>query len=1109
MDDVRLLALYRWMVTARQLDKAEHQLTSRGEAFFHVSGAGHESSVALAPHLIDDDWLHCHYRDKALMLARGLTAKNFLDALLCKEDSHSRGRQMSAHMSDPDRNVLSIVGPVGNSALQSVGIAASVKKQKTRPIVLCSVGDGTTQQGEFLEACAEAVRSHLPVLFFIEDNGLSISTTTANKTFYATPEQTLYEFYGVPIRRVNGRDVVTSEKQLGEIVGEMRRERGPQFVVFDVERLADHTNTDDQLIYRSADSIAVAEKTGDPIRRLEEELLKRGCPEQVLGEFRQEASRELDAAEAESIAGAEPVTIFSAKRQLPVELTHSSREQRGKTDGPRLNMREALRDVLDHHLQTDSRVTLLGEDIEDPKGDVFGVTKGLSAKYGNRVANSALSESTILGVSIGRALAGERPVAFLQFADFLPLAFNQIVSELGSLHWRSDGRWQAPVIVMIACGGYRPGLGPFHAQTFESLAVHTPGIDVFMPSTAGDGAGLLNAAFRSERPTLFFYPKSCLNDPQRTTASDVSQQFVPIGPARKARAGRDITFVSWGNTVRLCMEASDVLDTAGIEADVIDLRSLSPWDEHAVVTSAERTAHLVVVHEDNHTCGLGGEVIATVAERARVPVAMRRVTRADTYVPCNFANQVEVLPSLRRVLETCSELLDLDLSWETPVACEDGIDQIMAIGSGPSDEMVQVVEIKVQPGDVVCRGDVVASLEATKSVFDLTSSISGTVHRVLASPGDEVAVGGPLIDLKLEESVANPRKSSIAPGIPQLKRRAQNRFRVTPKEGEPRRFEVGVSGVTTVEGGRLVSNKELLAREMLSSSNAMTADDIVRRTGIEDRRWVNEGEDAVGMSVTASRQLLDQLNLIPDDLDLVICTTTSPTSVTPSMACRILNGLTGGNPDAMVQAYDINAACSGYLYALQSGYDFLQSAPQGRVLIVTAEVLSPLLDPDDFDTAIIFGDACSATVLYGEEHIDQAQARVLRPDLSARSDDDGALCVPLVDHGYIQMKGRKVFSEAVRSMLSSLNRVCTREGIGVGDLRLVIPHQANGRIIKALQNRINVEVFSNIRHHGNTSSTSIPLCLADVLERSDQGDRYGLCAFGGGFTFGASILEVT
>ena len=225
------------------------------------------------------------------------------------------------------------------------------------------------------------------------------------------------------------------------------------------------------------------------------------------------------------------------------------------------------------------------------------------------------------------------------------------------------------------------------------------------------------------------------------------------------------------------------------------------------------------------------------------------------------------------------------------------------------------------------------------------------------------------------------------------------------------------------------------------------------------------------------------------------------------MACQVLNGLTGGKSDTMLQAFDINAACSGYLYALQSGYDYLQSRPDGRVLVVTAEVLSPLLDLNDFDTAILFGDATSATILYGETHFERSQARLLRPELSAKGEDGSSLSVPFRHSGFIQMKGGKVFTEAVRRMVSSLNRVCDREQLAISDLNLVVPHQANQRIIDAIAHRIGVNVFSNIRLHGNTSSSSIPLCLADVLPTITTGDRLGLCAFGGGFTFGAGILE--
>lgn len=1110
MNTSQLLKLYRAMVTARQIDQLEQELTKRGEAFFHVSGAGHEASVALAPHLIDDDWLHCHYRDKALMIARGITPRSFFDSLYCKDTSHSRGRQMSAHMCDRRLNVLSIVGPVGNSALQAVGVAAAIKDQPRRPIVLCSVGDGTTQEGEFLEAVAEAVRSQLPVLFFVEDNHWAISTPTRHKTFYSLPDGEPQEFYGLPIHRIDGRDLFAAYEQLEPIVRQLRTTRQPALVVFNVERLTSHTNADEQTIYRDESDIRQSISTGDPIPIAERRLLELGVSREQLSQIRHEVQREVAAAEEAAALAPDPEPLPTAKQPLPIELTHPASEVRGRREGEQLVMRDAIREVLRHHLRTDPRVCLWGEDIDDPKGDVFGVTKGLGTEFGDRVQNSPLSESTIVGVSIGRALAGQRPVAFIQFADFLPLAFNQIISELGSIYWRTDGAWTAPVIVMVACGGYRPGLGPFHAQTLESVMAHVPGVDVMMPSTAADAAGLLNAAFRSGRPTIFFYPKSCLNDPEQTTSPDVDRQLVPIGVARKVRSGRDITMVAWGNTVRLCQRAAEELDAIGVETELIDLRCLSPWDERMVVASAEKTSRLLVVHEDNVTCGFGAEILATVAERARVPVAMRRVARPDTYVPCNFANQIQILPSFRKVLETAAELLDLELSWIPPKQAEAGVAVIEAIGSGPSDETVQVVELFVRPGDRIKRGDPVASLEATKSVFELTSPIEGEVEQVLAAEGQTVAVGAPLVRLRVDQAAGRPKPiTQEQPGTPVLIRKpAAQRLRVSPVAA-PRALKVGISSIATVEGSRPMSNAELLQRGFSSNGAAerLTPEDIVRRTGIECRHWVADGEDAISLAVRACWQVLDRENLLPEDIDLLICSTTSPTAVTPSMACRVLAGLADGKRELMAQAYDINAACSGYLYALQAGYDFLQSQPNGHVLIVTTEVLSPLLNLEDFDTAILFGDAASASILYGEAHFDKARARLYRPELSAKGDDEQSLSVPLPQDGFIQMKGRKVFTEAVRSMVASLNRVCQREGLTVRELSMVVPHQANQRIIDAIASRVGVRVFSNIRLHGNTSSTSIPLCLSELLPQLKRGERLGLCAFGGGFTFGAGILE--
>lgn len=1103
MNPQQLLALYRAMLTAREIDQREEEITRRGEAFFHLGGAGHEATAALALHLTRDDWLHCHYRDRALLLARGVASERFFDNLFGNSRSDSQGRRMTAFFSDPQLHILSMVTPVGNHCLQAVGIAEAVRDRSGSPLVMCGLGDGTTQQGEFYEACAQAQRRQLPVLFIVQENGWAISTRTAGQTCFTLTDHPT-EFCGIPITTVDGTDVLAADQHFAQLVARIRSQRSPQLVRFQVARLCNHTNADDQRLYRPTDDLQFDQQHRDPIRRCYQQLLDCGVPADEIAACHAEVRRELQLAEQSSRQQLPPVASDSAKKVLPVELTHGSRERRG--NGPaELTMREALLGVLDLQLERNSAVSLLGQDIADPKGDVFGVTRGLSTRHGDRVRNAPLSESTILGESIGRALAGERPVAMIQFADFLPLAYNQIVSELAMIHWRTAGAWQAPVIVMAPCGAYRPGLGPYHAQSPESTYAHIPGLDVVMPSTATDAAGLLNAAFQSGRPTMFFYPKALLNDRNTLTSADLDRQFIPIGPARKVQAGRDLTLVGWGNTVNVCVEAAAALESIGVTAEVLDLRSLSPWDQQTVIASAEKTAHLIVVHEENLTCGLGGEILATIAERARVPVAMRRVTRPDTHIPYHLASQLQLLPSVESVLIAAAELLDLELEWQqiAPPAPNQLVD-IVAVGSGPADDQIQVVEWLVEVGQEIQPGTPLATVEATKSVFEIVSSYAGQVKQLLVPAGSSCPVGAPLVQL-LPDAKTLPNLSPAAQPKrrPVLHRRPPSRLVVPRRDAEPRWFETGISMVCSVEGGRLVHNRDLPLGQQRST------EDIMRRTGIESRRWALPSESAIDLAAKACRDVLDQEQLILDDVDLLICSTTSPTSVTPSMACHVLNQLAGTRTETLVQAFDINAACSGYLYALQAAFDYLQSMPHGRVLVVTTEVLSPLLDTEDFDTAILFGDAASATVVYGEELLDKAVAKLRRPELSAKSDAGGVLSVPLLHDGFIRMQGRKVFTEAVRMMLNSLGRVCTHHGLDVSDLQMIVPHQANQRILDAIQQRVQPPVFSNIRHHGNTSSSSIPLCLAEVLPAAHAGDRLGLCAFGGGFTFGASLLEVS
>lgn len=1093
-----MLRLHRAMFVAREVDRVEQDLVKQGLAHFHVSGAGHESTALLADYLGPQDWLHLHYRDKALLAARGMPISEFFRGLLATGPSHSAGRQMSAHFSARNLNVASMVGPVGNNALHAVGNAQAVKFHPDAPVVVCCVGDGTTQQGEFLEAVAEAVRSGAPVLFLVQNNRWSISTKTPGQTFFDLPGGAADSFFGLPIRRVDGVDLTATRSTFEDAVAHIRASRGPAIVLMDVERLSDHTNADDQSLYRTADDIRQS-TTRDPLEAIRQSLRESQMGDTALTQLETKLIAEVAAAAAEARAEAAPDTAGQAKAPFPPSFA-TRREYRGEAASNGLTMREALNRVLRDRLSNDRDIVLIGEDIEDPKGDVFGVTRGLSTSFPGRVRNSALTESTIVGTSIGRALAGQHPVAFLQFADFLPLAFNQIISELGSMYWRTNGAWQTPVILMVSCGGYKAGLGPFHAQTLESVLAHVPGIDVVMPSSAGDAAGLLNAAFESGRPTVFLYPKSALNLSDRKTSDDTASQFVLPGRARVVQSGSDLTLVTWGNPLTQSLMAAETLAAANASVDVIDLRSISPWDEDAVLRSVRRTRRLLVVHEDNHTAGFGAEVLATVMEQAGGAIAAKRVTRADIHVPFQFERQIETLPSYRRILEAAADLLEFDLEWQRE-AESSGPAPIAAIGSGPADDEVEVIELLVKPGDVVKVGDLVAVVEATKAAVDVQATVSGKIVSVPVELRQKVPVGAPLFFVEADPASLRRAVTVTAERIDKaiLTRRGALGAPVTIGRAD---VPVGVAGIAGVSGGRKVHNTDL-------KGNWQTRDagDIVKLTGIESRRWVMPGETVLSLATSATEKLLEEQSLEIGDIDLVIAATGTPDTITPSLACRVADAVSRGNRPNL-PAYDINAACSGYLYALAQARDYVSNHPAARVLVVTSEVLSPLLDQNDFNTAVLFADAATASLVQNGDGDRAALFTYARPTISGAPESGELLSVPRAGEGYVKMNGREVFADAVRAMSATLNSACAAEGITMDDIDLMVPHQANQRIIDAIAKRSGRPAHSIIRTMGNTSSSTIPMALMDALPTRQAGDRLGLVAFGGGITYAAAIATV-
>jgi len=1097
------------MMTARWIDAVEEELVQRGEAFFQLGGAGHEATAVLADHLRPQDWLQPHYRSRALLVRRGVAPEQFFHGLLSTAQSDSAGRQMPAFLNDPGLHVLPMTVPTGNGLLHAVGVAREVAAGDEAPIVVAGVGDGTTQQGEVMEAIGEAGRAALPVLFVIEDNGYAISTHTAGRTFYDTAQGPVTQFLGVPIVRADGRDPVTLDAVSRRAVHDVRESRRPVVLVIDVERLTHHTNADDEAVYRDARERATA-REGDPIAALREHLVAEGVAAADLVALDREVEAQVRAAAARALDAPDPVATHGAMAPVSDEVRARAGAAPGESaeDEAPQTMLEAIRDVLGERLADDPRVSVLGQDIEDPKGDVFGITRGLSTRFPGRVTNAPLSESTIVGTSIGRALAGGRPIAMVQFADFLPLAFNQIASELATMHWRTDGRWSAPVVILAPCGAYRPGLGPFHAQTLEATFAHIPGLDVAMPSTADDAAGALHAALDGDRPTLILYPKTCLNDPARATRTGTSARPVVPGHAAVRNRGDDVTIVAWGSTAPIAERAAGILDAAGVGVDLIDLRSIAPWDVEAVVASAARTRRLVVVHEDNLSGGFGAEVVARVSDHLEGDLTTRRIARPDTWVPNNYVNQVEVLPSTRQVLDAVAAILGGLEVEEAGGTAEDGVLVVEAAGSSPADQQVMVVEWLVGDGDTVTEGQVIAECEGDKAAFELAAPASGEIAG-LHEEMEAVAVGTPLARITLAPGAAAARRRM--PAEPTLRVRRVTGHEPSPliaRAPSPRVMAspVGLSAFTVRAGRKVLTNAEIAAR-----FPGRTEADIMRRTGIRQRPVLAPDEDLATLASDAARQALDAQGMGPGDLEAIVVATGTPPRLSPTLACLVQNALSEHYGASDVAASDVSAACSGYLYALQGAHDLLQQRRDASVLVVTAEAMTRFVDPDDFDTVVVFGDAVTATVVHGPDRAGDSPLLLHRPVLSATGDDGSVIRHGPEARDHLFMDGPRVYTRAVREMLRMLDRAAAASGTSIADLMHVVPHQANGRIISSVQARSGLpedRFVVNVENWGNTSSSTIPIALAEHLATGPQG-LGGLVAFGAGLTSGAAIVEFT
>ena len=761
---------------------------------------------------------------------------------------------------------------------------------------------------------------------------------------------------------------------------------------------------------------------------------------------------------------------------------------------------------------------LLGQDIEDPKGGVFGVTKGLSTDFLGRVINSALSESTIVGTCIGRAFAGQRPVAFIQFADFLPLALNQILNELSTMHWRTNGDWQAPVTIIAAAGGYRAGTGPFHSATYDSLLSQAPGVDLFFPSRPDTMAGAWEHARQSDRPTIILYPKSILNDNSRQLRIQSS-----VVEAAKIRSGEDITVVSWGSCTSIAEQAVDAISKqSAVTVDLFELTCLSPLDLKHVTQSVLSTRRLLVVHEDFVTCGLGAEILAQISESISGDIQVARLAR-NSFLPCNRQAHLNALPSVESIIERVALLTNHDVTWSHD-SLDNGPLIVRAMGASPSDHQIMILDWKVEPGQTVIAGQPLAELEAEKATFELASPADGNVIETLAIKGDFVSVGAPLITINTHQ-IQSVHSSRNAKQIrfqfqPQSKPQRASAMSNVATNTQSQNQEQRITGLARMSRPAVATGSGTLHNEALANKAAKWDDQqIFKRVGIRSRPVVSQDEDVVSLATSAAQDALQRSGLALQDLQSVICSTTTEKRSTPSVACDVLKNLlraegqsTTGN-SFFPAAVDINAACSGFLYGLQQAFD--QVAHDCRpVLLLTSEVITPMINYDDPSTAYVFGDAATATLIFPDQQgppVDHT-LQFSRPVLATVPDLDESLQADLheLEQRKLFMDGVVVARAAKRAMSDLSEIVCQKQGLSPDELGWVIAHQANQRILDGVAWNLGIpkdQLLSTLETTGNTSSSSIPTCLKRHWQQVVGADKPSLLtAFGAGYTVGSTLV---
>ncbi len=675
-----LIRAYRTMCMSRRIDDREVLLKRQNKIFFQISGAGHEAiqtavGMAMEP---GHDWFFPYYRDRALALALGMTAEDmFLQAVGAGSDPSSGGRQMPSHWSSTRLHIVSASSATGTQLLPAVGCAHANRylDPASDAVALTSLGDGATSEGEFWEAINAACLESLPVLFLIQDNGFAISVPVEHQTPGGDISRLVSGHPNLGVFRCDGTDFPASFAAAAEAVNYCRRERKPAFLHAHCTRPYSHSLSDDEKLYKTAAERA-DETRRDPLMLFADYLVAGGILNRSgLDQILQEVDLEVQHATELALKAAPPPKgsalhyLYSDK----ADPTSQAFDTPPRCAGDPRTMVDTITATISEEMARDRNIVVFGEDVADcsreqnlkevkGKGGVFKATQGLQTQYGStRVFNTPIAEAAIVGRATGMAMRGLKPVVEIQFFDYIWPAMMQIRGELASLRWRSNNAWTSPLVIRAAIGGYLNGGAIYHSQCGESVFTHIPGIHVVFPSNALDACGLLRTAIRCDDPVLFLEHKRLYREPYNRTQHPGPDFLIPFGKAKIVKPGANLTIVTYGALVQKSLQAAVQIEQQNprVSIEVIDLRTLNPYDWAAIRESVQKTSRVMIAHEDTLSWGFGAEISARVASElfSMLDAPVGRIGALDTWVGYAPTLENEILPQVENVVEEATRIL--------------------------------------------------------------------------------------------------------------------------------------------------------------------------------------------------------------------------------------------------------------------------------------------------------------------------------------------------------------------------------------------------------------------------------------------------------------------